>query len=133
MHELRCYSQRSWYKLLFCEIIINGFMNDKQLKMMALGGNKNLGEFFQIYDLIDESVQSRYKTRASEFYRQKVYMNDIMTYLQLRAQVEGQQFNDDNKPNYDQGREAYTELPRANEMMSNNPTLGVQNLSLDDN
>lgn len=48
--------------------------------MMSLGGNKNLGEYFQIYDLIDESVQSRYKTKAAEFYRQKVFMSIIMTY-----------------------------------------------------
>jgi hypothetical protein len=56
--------------------------NERQLKMMSLGGNKNLGEFFQNYDLIDESVQSRYKTKAAEFYRQKVFMSiAIMQYL----------------------------------------------------
>jgi hypothetical protein len=49
--------------------------NERQLKLMSLGGNKNLGEFFQIYELIDESVQSRYKTKAAEFYRQKVFMS----------------------------------------------------------
>lgn len=50
--------------------------NEKQLKLMSLGGNKNLGEFFARYDLIEESVQSRYKTKAAEFYRQKVCLND---------------------------------------------------------
>lgn len=43
--------------------------NDKQLKMMTIGGNKALHEFFQFYDLNDESVQTRYKTRAADYYR----------------------------------------------------------------
>ena len=42
---------------------------EKQLKMMALGGNKKLKEFFQNYDLNDETVQIRYKTNAAGFYR----------------------------------------------------------------
>ena len=31
--------------------------SEKKLKLMAMGGNKKLKEFFQIYDLNDESVQ----------------------------------------------------------------------------
>jgi hypothetical protein len=46
--------------------------NEKQLKMMSLGGNKNLNEFFSFYDLNEESVQTRYKTKAAEYYRQNV-------------------------------------------------------------
>jgi ADP-ribosylation factor GTPase-activating protein 1 len=30
--------------------------NEKQLKMMSLGGNKNLSEYFQFYELNEESV-----------------------------------------------------------------------------
>jgi hypothetical protein len=40
--------------------------------MMSLGGNKELHEFLQQYDLNDESIQTKYKTRAAEYYRQKV-------------------------------------------------------------
>lgn len=45
---------------------------EKQLKLMNIGGNKNLKDFFTHYDLNDESVQTKYKTRASEYYRRKV-------------------------------------------------------------
>ena len=41
--------------------------------MMTLGGNKVSREFFQGYDLADESVQVKYKTRAAEYFRSKVY------------------------------------------------------------
>ena len=50
--------------------------NDKQLKMMNLGGNKNLAEFFSDYDLMSESLQTRYKTKAAEYYRLKVSIGD---------------------------------------------------------
>jgi len=40
--------------------------------MMTLGGNKNLFEFFQTYDLNEESMQMKYKTKAAEHYRAKV-------------------------------------------------------------
>ena len=43
--------------------------NDKQLKMMSLGGNKNLSEFFSFYDLNEESASQKYKTKAAESYR----------------------------------------------------------------
>ena len=37
---------------------------------MALGGNQKLKDFFQNYDLNDETVQVRYNTNAASFYRQ---------------------------------------------------------------
>jgi len=37
--------------------------------MMELGGNTKLREFFQRYDLIDESQNDRYSTVASSFYK----------------------------------------------------------------
>jgi hypothetical protein len=40
--------------------------------MMTLGGNKNLFEFFQTYDLNEEIMQMKYKTKAAEHYRAKV-------------------------------------------------------------
>ena len=46
--------------------------NEKQLKIMSVGGNKSLYDYFQHYDLNEEGVQTRYKTRAAEFYRKKV-------------------------------------------------------------
>jgi hypothetical protein len=42
---------------------------------MTLGGNKNLYEFFLLYNLCEESMYLRYKTYASEYYRQKVMYN----------------------------------------------------------
>lgn len=39
---------------------------------MSLGGNKNLKEFFRTYDLNEESVQTKYKSKASAYYRSKV-------------------------------------------------------------
>ncbi len=46
--------------------------SEKQLKMMTLGGNKRLFDFFAKFDLLDESVEYRYKTKAADYYRQKV-------------------------------------------------------------
>ena len=42
---------------------------------MAIGGNKKLKDFFQNYDLNEESIQVRYNTRASDYYR--VYLRCI--------------------------------------------------------
>ena len=46
--------------------------NEKQLKIMNIGGNKNLKDFFSHYDMNDEDVKTKYKTKASEYYRSKV-------------------------------------------------------------
>lgn len=46
--------------------------NEKQLKSMNIGGNKPLHEFFQDYDLNDEAMSTKYKTKAAEYYRLKV-------------------------------------------------------------
>ena len=67
--------------------------SEKKLKLMALGGNQKLKEFFQIYDLNDESVQQRYNTRAADFYR-----------LKLRSIGENIPFDEQN-PSYEIGRE----------------------------
>jgi len=42
---------------------------ERQLKQMTLGGNKNLKEFLKRYDLTEESVQTKYKSKAAEHYR----------------------------------------------------------------
>ena len=44
---------------------------ERAIKMMSLGGNKNLYEFFKKYDLNEESVDTRYKTKAADYYRDK--------------------------------------------------------------
>jgi len=36
---------------------------------MNVGGNKNLMMFFKDYDLNDEPLNVKYKTRAAEYYR----------------------------------------------------------------
>lgn len=45
---------------------------ERQLKSMSLGGNKSLKDFFNTYDLNEESVQTKYRSRASAYYRSKV-------------------------------------------------------------
>ena len=67
--------------------------NEKQLKMMALGGNKKLKEHFSKYDLSDEAVQQRYNSRAAQFYR-----------LQTRNACENIPFAEQ-APNYETGRQ----------------------------
>jgi hypothetical protein len=46
--------------------------NEKQLKMMSIGGNKSLLSFFKNFDLNEDPLQTKYKTKAAEFYRKKV-------------------------------------------------------------
>jgi hypothetical protein len=38
--------------------------------MMQYGGNRKIREFFQKYDLNEESVSTRYATQAAAHYRQ---------------------------------------------------------------
>lgn len=46
--------------------------SEKQLKFMSIGGNETLKKFFTEFDLLEEPVQARYKTKAAKFYRHKV-------------------------------------------------------------
>ena len=46
--------------------------SERQLKMMTLGGNKALKEYLKGYDLGEESVAVKYKSKAAEYYRNKV-------------------------------------------------------------
>ena len=48
---------------------LDGF-NEKQLKMLSLGGNRNLRLFLTEFDLQDEP--NKYKTHAAEYYRAKL-------------------------------------------------------------
>ena len=54
-----------------------------QLKIMCCGGNRKFTEYLNNYDLMDESVASRYGTKAAEFYR-----------LKLRSLVDNQPLNE---------------------------------------
>ena len=85
--------------------------SEKQLRLMALGGNKNLKDFYSNYDLTDENVQLRYNTRAADFYR-----------LKLRCISEMMQFNEE-PPNYEAGREQIA----ADEQRSNDSNFNSQN------
>ena len=40
--------------------------------MMTLGGNKAMREYMRGYDLGEESVATKYKSKAAEWYRSKV-------------------------------------------------------------
>jgi hypothetical protein len=67
--------------------------NEKQLRLMALGGNKALMGFLTNYDLNSENIQVRYGTKAADYYRYK-----------LRCSSEMQTFNED-PCSYDIGRQ----------------------------
>lgn len=83
---------------------------ERALKMMSLGGNKNLHEFLKKYDLAGDSVEHRYKTKAADFYRYRVSSILLFTFvdlkgeLQLMSIVEGQTFEVE-EPEYEEGRE----------------------------
>ncbi len=49
---------------------------------MCVGGNRRFQEFLNNYDLMDESVATRYSTQAAEYYR-----------LNLRARVDKSSLN----------------------------------------
>ncbi|CDW79935.1 probable adp-ribosylation factor gtpase-activating protein agd9-like [Stylonychia lemnae] len=93
---------------------------ERALKMMSLGGNKNLKEFFKKYDLLEESSDNRYKTIAADFYRQR-----------LRQIVDGQMFNDQ-EPTYEKGRELVVERPLDSGADGQNQEGDSENSSLFD-
>ena len=49
--------------------------SERQLKMMSLGGNKAMRDYLKGYDLGEESVAVKYKSKAAEYYRSKVSLN----------------------------------------------------------
>ena len=83
--------------------------NDKELAMMAKGGNTRLKEFFKKYDL--SSNFDRYSTKAAVYYRQN-----------LNNEAEGQ--NDDKmvEPSVDIGQQKMevVKTKTASEIMENN-------------
>eukprot|EP00347_Sterkiella_histriomuscorum_P014979 403358776 len=93
---------------------------DKALKMMTLGGNKNLYEFFKKYDLAGDSVEYRYKTKAADFYRQR-----------LRSIVDGQVF-DDEELSYNEGRELIQEKPLADQLLNQDNQDEEEGMGLSD-
>lgn len=46
--------------------------SERQLKLMWNGGNRKLQEFLSNYDLMTESVMTRYSTRAADYYRENL-------------------------------------------------------------
>lgn len=67
--------------------------SEKQLKLMALGGNKRLKDFAGTYDLLEKAIQMKYSTKASHFYR-----------LELRSLGENIPFAEQ-PPSYETGME----------------------------
>jgi hypothetical protein len=43
-----------------------------ELKMMSIGGNRNLKLLLAEYDLLDEQPQLRFKTTGAAYYRRKL-------------------------------------------------------------
>lgn len=46
--------------------------NEKQLKSMTNGGNKNVRDYFDTYELSESPAEDRYETNAAEWNRQYV-------------------------------------------------------------
>lgn len=78
--------------------------NERHLKFMALGGNEKLKKFFEGFDLMEESVQTRYNSVAADFFRK-----------QLRMIVAGEGFFEE-RPSYEKGRE---EMPFVEPVVEN--------------
>ncbi|OMJ94269.1 hypothetical protein SteCoe_2610 [Stentor coeruleus] len=55
---------------------------DKQLKLLQVGGNLALKEFFSLYGLNEQEISIKYKTKAADYYREM-----------LRIKAEDQEFN----------------------------------------
>jgi len=47
----------------------------KQLTMMENGGNAKFREFMSAFNLDKEAQVNKYKTKAADFYRKKVFLN----------------------------------------------------------
>lgn len=78
---------------------------------MHLGGNERLAKFFSNYDLQEETIEIKYKTKAADYYRN-----------QIRDEITGNNMEPTEKPSYDDGREALVFKEKtAEEIMANNP------------
>ena len=73
-----------------------------QLTILETGGNSQLYNFLNFYDLVQETVQRRYYTRAAEFYRQKLKELSEKGASNGKGLIDFTQFND--KPSYEEGR-----------------------------
>lgn len=56
----------------YIKSITNDDFNYLQLRLMINAGNQAAFEFFETYDLTQDSVQKRYSTQAAHFYREKL-------------------------------------------------------------
>ena len=68
-------------------------LTQKQMNLLKTGGNKRLFDFLRDYDLIYESPQMRYNTKAAKYYREW-----------LVAFVDGRDFKEE-PPGFDEGKE----------------------------
>ena len=75
--------------------------NSKQLQYLEMGGNKQLSEFLQAYNLEKEQIPNKYKSCAAEYYRAK-----------LNAIVEGTNF-DRLPPSCEEGKKEMSEIELA--------------------
>lgn len=58
---------------------------ESELAKMKVGGNKKAKEFFQSQDDWNDnlSLTDKYNTRAAALYRDKVYLENVFSYLKL--------------------------------------------------
>lgn len=64
----------------------------KQLKFIELGGNENLFNFLNPYNLNSMPAEKKYISLASESYRQQVFFLIAFMLLKLKCAVEGKEF-----------------------------------------
>ena len=54
----------------FMRSLLMDKLTQKQMNLLKTGGNKRLFDFLRDYDLIYESPQMRYNTKAAKYYRE---------------------------------------------------------------
>lgn len=83
---------------------------DKQIKLMQIGGNAALKEFFASYGLNEQDVSVKYKTKAAEYYREM-----------LKQKAEDQLLNIE-PPNLELGLETFEETKKSFVEQAQSPT-----------
>lgn len=89
---------------------IDSWDNQSDLLSLELGGNKNFGDFLREYNLYNAILDKKYKSKAAEYYRQK-----------LKQKVLNKIYNSDNKEqlsnNYEEKELIRPSIEEGNELM----------------
>ena len=81
---------------------LNSEWTEQQLGYLKVGGNKRFTEFVKQYDIAFDPPLLKYRTKAAEYYRLRVFL--LFTQNQLKAVCEGL-FFEMAQPAVEEGRE----------------------------